>query len=358
MVSIFLAFLLFLITIPMKAMELGVRVANKVYVHKKVNKVNNGSTSKTMDTALDRVRQRGEAKKEANRKGSQIALKAMGFALKHLVLFLRGCASVLGVLGCGTMMIATFSIILLVSAGTVSLVMLTDGNFSGLHFSGIGSDQVADKDGVSGSDFSSPNGDMAKAMEGMANWYLDNVYTYHGCYGYKCNNGGTCSHLGKATERAFAKKLPFEDKFGRGVGNYYCDLVDWYITDDCVGFAVACIWYVTGTTESAVDTNCSTVLTQKWQDHVKQYGFEVYDCSTMTLEDLRPGDILVGTEHTEMYVGEGLNFGWGNVQNKYPKTNGFTKDMLSDGTYEPYFWTWKGHDYQRSYKIVIRYVGK
>ncbi len=183
---------------------------------------------------------------------------------------------------------------------------------------------------------------MEEALEEMAAWYVDNVYTYqmHEDSEQKTRIANRNGGVVKAYERT-----------GRGRGMYECELLEGFkmnkVGDDCSGFVLAVIYYQTkgGFETNLNDSDTGAMLGDKFKEKMEKWGFVALNPADMEISDLQPGDILVQRGHVEFYLSETSSFGWGSVKKEYPKNNKFGKSASNR------YFTDEGHE---EYELVYR----
>ena len=218
---------------------------------------------------------------------------------------------------------------------------------------------------------------MTEALETMAKWYCENVYTYDP-YSLKDfdRNGNTYTFSGrfqydydkasiKAKNKRKAKVDPYNEAHPDAqykienftgtnsykldletfVGNkgdhalYDCELLDssWYskykrVGDDCSSMTLAVMYYATrGIMDEYSAINiyelgggalASAREGEVLYDSLKSIGFEKIDVENGTFDELESGDILVSNNHYEFYYEDDSDnhksFGWGSVKSYFP----------------------------------------
>lgn len=142
------------------------------------------------------------------------------------------------------------------------------------------------------------------------------------------------------------------------VANWFINNVDSYGTSfvnnpypngksrkDCSGFAATYMSYVSDCDLENPGTLVMLNIGGSWIQKAQSCGWKPYNSSDLSA--LQPGDVLVGTTHTEVYVDESHTFGWGAKRTEYPLNRVVSKQ--NDGTFK---------DNITSYTMVYRYEGK
>lgn len=114
---------------------------------------------------------------------------------------------------------------------------------------------------------------------------------------------------------------------------------------DCSGFVATYMSYVSDCNLGNPDTITMLNINGTWAAEALSCGWKRYNSND--LSELQPGDVMVGTSHTEVYVDASHTFGWGRRRYKYPLDNITAKQ--SDGSYK---------DYITNYTAIYRYEGK
>ena len=167
---------------------------------------------------------------------------------------------------------------------------------------------------------SAASADVLKALEEVANWYIENVAVY---------------------DQSLYVQSPFASAEVRA---------------DCTGFAVAYMSYVAG--NDVPDSYSLEMIYPdgSWAKTVQELGWVAY--TSDQIDELQPGDVLIADnralystkgQHAEIYVDENLTFGWGSVKSVYPTSNAISRQEF-DG--HVHFMD-SGHDYI----TIYRYAG-
>lgn len=167
---------------------------------------------------------------------------------------------------------------------------------------------------------SAASADVMKALEEVANWYIENVAVYDQT---------------KYVESPFASAK---------------------VRADCTGFAVAYMSYVAG--NDVPDSYSGEMIYPdgNWAKTVEALGWIAY--TSDEIGELQPGDVLISHkgvlystkgQHAEIYVDESHTFGWGSVKSSYPTNLSITKSEFD------------GHvhfmDNTHDYITIYRYAG-
>lgn len=349
MLSIILSVILFFITIPLKTVELGlkvgVRATGKLAKKAKEEMSGNGdgqNISNELKARLDSVS--SQAKKtvksvknvgkatgkaaKATYKTAKLAVKTTKFAIKLaiaaiklVILVIKLIAAVLAVLG----VIGVILLLLL-----IFLVVAIIGSYMSIGlFDGVGSSGQQQQT-ESGTSLIDANHNIVIALREMANSYISQVIVYD---------------QGLYTD---------------------VDSINGSVRADCTGFAQAVFRLVineTGVNDpqvSKIPLNTSKVLCKQpgeegseknnWLTALPPLGFACYTSNEMTLEDLQEGDCLVAYGHAAFYVDETHQFGWGGDGiTAYPRGGAFSYDSAN------HCFKMSGSD--KKYTMIYRYIG-
>jgi len=308
-----IALILFIASIPVKTISLGIKVKQLASKEKSGNSLRErlGLGKK------EKAEQRGKKSKRISKK-LQIALKLLVNSLKALALLLKVMAAVIGAIGLIVNVMLICGLFFLAAAVSGFVLLLSDSNILEELHTRVETESVVTTTGTSYT-IESAEGSV-EAITQMGNWYITNVATYNQSGFY------SCSLLGGGDVRA-----------------------------DCTGFAQAVVRYLNG--EQGVEAKSSQftlgssgammVSGSGWDRAMLANGWVRLDAGNMQITDLKPGDLLCQSGHFEFFISANQRFGWGSAQKSCPLSCTWSKvgTHFSDG-------------YHSKYSVIYRYVGK
>lgn len=331
--AILIAFLLFLIQIPIKTALLALKATLKTLemtINKVKSKNNSGSeesalkdklhgvgkagtkavktTGKAVKTTGKAVKTTGKAAKTTVKvgiKGTKLAIKGLKLAiraLKFIIMLIRTLVTFL--LSLGIIGVVILVVIILILAGAVGfsiIMVMNEDGFEGSTSTG-GSTVVDGGSGGSGGNVNTnvDTSSLVACCESLGRWYIANINTYQ------------CSPAGQ-----------------KGTGSrkgYKCDIfgTEKTVYDDCTGFSAAYASLVSG---KSVIPYASSELYAGGKSYIDA-GWKRYTTAEIGgAANLLAGDILVRNEgvdskttghHAEIYLSPSTTFGWGSVKTNYP----------------------------------------
>ena len=314
MFSLIISVIMFIITLPMKAVEMGYKtykVASKFSLNSKDKDKNKSGILNKLKTKRNKFSK--DSDKNNIQEGAKNIAKFAIKGVKYVIGILRAASLLLGSISLITTIFMSLSIFVFTGAVGGSVMFMLSNNEGGNWLEGgmLTDSTSSDSDNSSsGSGSGNFNGNAVEALNTMGQWYVGNISKY-------------------------------------GDIKFDCDLVGTGVRADCTGLACAVIWYILGDS-SKVPLNGSRNMLygSEWGTNLCNYGFEMLDTTNMTVEDLKPGDLLIGAGHAEFYVSPETKFGWGSVKKAYPVKGTFYKNGNYFGD--------SSHD---NYSVVYRYVG-
>lgn len=316
MFSLLLSLIIFLISIPVKTVQLGLKVTNKALEKK------GGGLRDRLRLSNRNKKNKTDDKETKTKKNLRKVLKVAEKVLAVVSIFLKVLSVIVGLVGFIIGLLIFLCILVLV--GGVAGFILMSGDLGidlGMNFGG-GGGIVSDSGFDTGGDFNvKANGDVVVAVQTMAEYYISEIKIYSQSSNYK-----DCKLLGTgATVRA-----------------------------DCSGFAQAVVRYLNDeqgkkANESSVPLTYSDAMIgsgSDWASVLSSSGWVRLDPVNMDVGNLQPGDMLIRKGHVSFYMGVNQIFGWGEPKTKCPYS-------ARVGKYGKYFGIGSKHDYE----VVYRYVG-
>lgn len=296
MFSFLLAFLLVILQIPLKTLQLTLQVANGV---KPVQNLKSrlGLNSLLGESASKVSGAAGKAGKTVVKISDKVLKYTVRF-IKWLLLLLKSAVVLLCSLGVvGVLFFIVVVLVVMVSSISIAL-LFSDVKFTNWSMDS-GSSNISEST-YNPVDFNVDTSSLMSCLETMANWYIANVSTYQ-----RSTRGN------------------------RGTGarqNYYCSLVGGDVGDDCTGFSAAYASLVSGKYIGAVAS--SGMYPGTGVGGYTKAGWTRYTIAELGgVDGLLPGDILVCNDgadantkghHAEIFIDKNTSFGWGQIQDKYP----------------------------------------
>lgn len=303
MLSLFIAFIAFVVTVPIKVMIMGIEITRKTK-EKIINK--------DKQTVFDKITKKKDnvVNSVKNKKAIDLllrSLKLLALSLKFLLNLLRTVVVLFTTLGVFTIFL--FAIVLILVVSTAAFVSMEFGNINIDESRETSNLESSYETGsvlgtLSDSNYNQIFGDNStwlSCCESMFNWYYANIQTYQKSY------AGTK---------------------GTGVREWYtCDLFSnpgIVVGDDCSAYVYACLAYagfVSDTTTKGswgsstfADPTNSTLLKYFNPYHPDDYKTGKYKP--------RPGDIMAYSGHVEIIAqvepGNCLSYSWGSVPRSNP----------------------------------------
>ena len=336
MILIVLSVVLFVITLPIKTVKLGIDTSRKV----------NNLKDRLHDTLYENRQEKSteekiqDAKNKVKKTG-RFAIRVIKKSVITLLRFIRISAVFLFSIGLLWSLVIIMTIMFLISTAGYVVAMQENGiDVTNIASSvSVGSNDSKDNDSKKTGSSKVAKGEIKEALESLSKWMVDNVPTYqsHRQDGYPPSanasaNPGTVN------------------RSESGVSLYKCDLVPGgEVGDDCSSFAVAYMNMVCG----------ECVLARDWTGGLispthafSQHGWVYHKCSELSsINDLQYGDVLVAhgptygvKQHAEIFMSPTQSMGWGYVHNQFPVAKTFT---LSNGlVYDTHgyyaFWRYEG----------------
>lgn len=314
MFSFIVSVVMFLATLPMKAVEMGYKT------YKVVSKFNTNNKKDSNNIIKKLAGDRSEFSKGASKDNSDSAKAKKSiknitkFALKsikYIISILRTASVLIASIDLIVTMFVVIAVVILIASISGSVMLMTSED--GKAFAMGGTAIIGDSSAGSGQSTGTTgefNGTAIEALNTMGQWYVDNIRNY-------------------------------------GNIKFDCELVGTQVRADCTGLACAVVWYILGDSSKVPLNGSGNMLYgSEWGTNLCNYGFEMLDTTNMTVEDLKPGDLLIGDGHAEFYVSPETKFGWGSVKKAYPVKGTFYKNGNYFGD--------SSHD---NYSVVYRYVG-
>lgn len=311
MFSAILALILFLVSIPIKTVSLGIRVKQLS------GKKKSGGSLRERLGLREKKEVQTKDKKPMNKK-VQRALKVLAVSFKMLALLLKTIATVIAIIGFIVNVMLVCGLFFLAAAVSGFVLLLSDSNLIEELATKKQAESIAT---TTGTNYTvEPAEGSVEAITTMGNWYITNVAAYNQSGFY------SCSLLGGGDVRA-----------------------------DCTGFAQAVVRYLNGEQGVAAkssqfslgNSGAMMVSGSGWDKSMLANGWVRLDAGNMQVTDLKPGDMMCQDGHFEFFISANQKFGWGSVQKSCPKSCTWIKrgSCFSDG-------------YHHSYSVIYRYVGK
>lgn len=346
MFTLIFAIILFTLTIPLKTTKLAIATADRLKKRKdkEDGKEKPKKKRKTPKSVVKLKAKLGIKEDESDKtkfqklrdrlqKVKKVAIKTV----KYIILILQIISGLLASLGVLNMLLSLYLVFALVGAVYYVAVGM-NGSSGSFNF---GSTTTTTPSGNSPS--VNTQGNPVASAETMANWYIDHMDTYQNDYHHKDKcSGESRGHAYYNSNKGDSSKM----KAGDGGLLYYCELTNTWVRDDCTGYAAA---YATLVSGEEVAKAQSSSMVSSWD--ATNHGWTKIDASSISsVDELKPGDILVTSGHAEIFISASQSWGWGGIQSIYPKDKTWS---LRDGAVRLQY------DYgDRPYKTIYRYTGK
>lgn len=329
-ISMILSVVMFVVTIPMKTVQLALKVKLKT----DEKKSGEGSLRSKLGFKTKKEKKKKEKKKRKPTsykvfdKAKRIATKAAIKALSALMLFMRVLSFIVSIVGAIiSVIVATGGLALIAGAGAF-LLLLSNSDFKlGI---GITPVEAAEPDGQNFyAVLGESDGTIVTSVLLLGQYYVDYIadYDQHGYDNIPLLNGQS-------------------------------------IRRDCTGFAQAVIQYTLGDSVSVPSMDSASLA--KEDSGIAKFllnnGFERHDiiAEGITPDMLQPGDMIIDRHidpkdnkekgHAEFIVDETHSFGWGDIQKKCPYGANIIK--RDDGSLKLSTSDW--HEYKVLWRLVKR----